>query len=146
MLPTDTEGSARNAARMFRDPRIRQFYDGNRLLGIAYMKDVLPNCIGDALVVLPADHPFRMRLEEAAASPDKDFVLWDAFLAYPPETEWRDSVPRPSSWSKQMAYWRPGEGGEPTGTFWRNDCKQLPIDSDWGIEVRTMLRSSKQEP
>lgn len=144
MLPTDTEESARNASRMFQDPRIRQFYDGDRLLGLAYMKDVLPDCIRDALMVLPANHEFRPRLEEAAASPDKEFALWDAFFAYPPDIEWRESVPRPSSWSKQMAFWGPAQVGEPTGTFWRNDCKQLPVDSDWAIEVRTMLRSMMQ--
>ena len=142
MLPTDTEESARNSARMFRDPRIRQFYDGDRRLGIAYVKDVFPDCIRDALTVLPADHELRPRLEEVAASPDQEFALWDAVFAYPPDSEWRESVPRPSSWSKQMAFWGPGEDGGPTGTFWRNDCAQLPVKSDWAVEVWTMLKGT----
>ena len=145
MLPTDTEESARRAARMFRDPRIRQYYDRDRQLGIAYMKDVFPDCIRDALTVLPADHEFRPRLEEAVASPDQGFPLWDAVLAYPPDAEWRDHVPRPAMWSKQMAYWGCRKDGELTGTFWRNDCKQLPIDSDWAIEVRTMLGNAQRD-
>ena len=144
MLPTDTEESARDAARMFRDPRIHQFYDGERQLRIAYMKDVFPDCIRDALTVLPADHEFRPRLQEAAASPEKEFALWDAFLAYPPDAEWGESVPKPAFWSKQMAFWGSGHDGEPTGTFWRNDCKKLPVESDWAIEIRTMLGNAKQ--
>ena len=145
MLPTDTEESARNSARMFRDPRIRQFYDGDRRLGIAYVKDVFPDCIRDALTVLPADHELRPRLEEVAASPDQEFALWDAVFAYPPDSEWRESVPKPSSWSKQVDFRRPEKVGKPTGTFWRDLCTQLPIESDWAIEVRTMLGNAKQE-
>jgi hypothetical protein len=48
-------------------------------------------------------------------------------------------VPAPAAWSKQVGFIGP-DAGKMTGTFFRNDCKQLPADSDWNDEVRNGMR------
>ena len=142
MLPTDTERAAKKAARMFDDARVRQFYDADMRLGLAYMREAFPNCIRDAIQALPEDDPFRERLKEALALPgNPEFALWDAVLGYPAGVLWKETIPAPAFWSKQFDYWDSATDGRPTGRFWRNDCKAPPSDSDWAAEVREILKA-----
>ena len=142
MWPTDSMRNARKAARRLDDARIRHYYDGQFRLGLAYMRDVFPDCIRDAISVLPERDPLRQKLEETLARPgNPELALWDAALGYRAGVRWDDRIPMPAYWSKQIGFWGPGKPGEPSGSFWRNDCKQLPTDSDWAVELRNLMNA-----
>ncbi|HKQ50279.1 MAG TPA: hypothetical protein VJZ71_19555 [Phycisphaerae bacterium] len=141
MVETDNAKAAREAARMFRDERVTQFYDPQRLLGLAFPRDVFPNCIHDALRATPPEHPFHADLQAWAESPPDQQVMWDAVLFYDRNGEWGERPPKPRRWSKQVAFFENAGPGEPTATFFHNDCKAPPVDSDWHIEVRNGLQA-----
>jgi hypothetical protein len=67
-------------------------------------------------------------------------VLWDAILFYDAQSEWRERVPAPAAWAKQVAFFGSGQPREPSGTFFRSDCKSPPVDSDWHVEVRSGMK------
>ena len=144
MWPTDSKRAANKAARRLNDPRIRHYYDGQRQLGLAFTREVFPDCVREAINALPEGDPLRLRLEEARDMPgNPQFALWDAAPAYPAGARWEEKIPMPAYWSKQVGFWGPGEPGEPSGTFWRNDCKKPPLDSDWAVELREILAHFK---
>ena len=74
MLPGDSESSAKESARIFRDHRVRQFYDPNQYAGRAIAERV----------------GWRGR------------VAWDIYLFYPPGAEWDKRPPTPSVWMHQL--------------------------------------------
>jgi len=138
MVPGDDEPAARTTGRMFAGLDVRQYYDGGRVVGSAFRRDVFPNCASDALSVMPEEHPLYAQLREWATPPRAEGPLWDAVLFYPPGVEWGDQTPVPRFWSKQVAYLGENAGGV-TGVFFRNDCKAAPVDSDWHREVREAM-------
>lgn len=144
MVETDNEKAAREASRMFRDDRVRQFYDPRRLVGLTYVRTVFANCIHDALDGVPADHPLREALKEWAARPADQQALWDAALFYRRGDSWGDRPPVPARWSKQVAFFADAEPGHPSATFFHNDCKSPPVNSDWHIEVCNAMQAIRR--
>ena len=75
MLPEDTEATARHSARLFDDPRLRQFYDVERRVGRAIARSL--------------------------GFPDE--VAWDIYLFYQKGQIWADSPPMRYAWVHQMS-------------------------------------------
>jgi len=142
MVSGDDERAARSTGRMYAAHPVHQYYDGQRSVGLSYRREVFTNCLNDALSVMPQDHPLYAELNEWASTPRGNGPLWDAVLFYPPGIEWDDHMPRPAAWSKQVAFFE-GATGDVTGTFFRDDCKAPPVDSDWNVEVQRGLRAVK---
>jgi len=138
MVPGDGERAARRRARELRDPRVRHFYDPDKLVGLAFAEDVFGDCIGQALTALPNNHRLREHLEQWQGEPAARRVVWDAFFVYPQDFHWSDRVPKPARWAKQVEFFPGGGPGEPTGTFWADDCATTPYASDWHAEVRAL--------
>jgi len=140
MVPGDSREAARRTGAMFPANRVTQYYDGERLAGAAYTRDVFANCLTDALQATPKDHPLHEQLEAWSQAGRSVGPLWDAVLFYPPGVQWRDQAPNPRHWSKQVMFFGDAAGTR-TGTFFRNDCKQPPEDSDWFREVRNAMHA-----
>src|SRR5262245_18544922 len=140
MVPGDDNKSARATGKMFPGGRVHQYYDADRIVGLAYRHDVFPTCLQEALAIMPKDHPLYAQLSEWAATPQGTGPLWDAVLFFPAGVEWKDQVPAPAAWSKQVGFMGP-DAGAVTGMFFHNDCKQLPTDSDWHDEVRNGMKA-----
>jgi hypothetical protein len=137
MVETDSQAEAVKASAMFEDSRVAQFYDPHRVVGIDYVKGAFANCLRDALSVLPKEDELRSMVEHWNELAPEHRALWDVVLFYPPGVEWKTSAPAPKRWAKQVMYF---EGGEKTtGTFFRDDCKKLPIDSDWHVLLRETM-------
>jgi len=140
MVENDSEAAAREAAKMFKDSRVRQFYDPRRAIGLAYVRGPFKDCLDQALDALPPDHSLRPHLESAVTEPiSKRRALWDALLAYGSRVRWNEEPPMPARWTKQMGFQGPGSTDQPNAIFWRDDCRQLPVESDWHDEVRRLL-------
>lgn len=142
MVPGDDERAARSSGRMYGSHPVHQYYDGGRTIGLAYRREAFTNCLTDALSVMPKDNPLYAELSEWATTSRGDGPLWDAVLFYPQGVEWADRMLQPVAWSKQVAFFE-GSTNDVTGTFFRDDCKSPPVDSDWHEEVRRGLRSVK---
>jgi hypothetical protein len=68
------------AAKLIPDTRVRQFWDGDRLLGSAYR-----------------------RLQFGAETLDLGRDAWDIYFLYGPDAHWTDSgPPRPDWWEHQL--------------------------------------------
>ncbi len=134
MLGSDNEQTARQAARMFTDPRVTQFYDENRLSGIAYSRDMFFPHRADAIAAIPEGHFLKERLADMRDVPPEQMPLWDATLYYPQGTIWGTTVPLTDRWSKQLLF--VGRGNGQQSTFWVDSLKQPPVETDWYDEVR----------
>jgi hypothetical protein len=139
MVPGDDAAAARQTASMFAGLGVHQYYDERKIVGLSYHRDVFPNCLQEALRGTPRDHPIYEQLKEWAKSP-KEGPVWDAVLFYPSGIEWKDRVPTPKRWSKQIDFMGAGTG-DVTGVFYRNDCGQPPTDSDWHRELRQAMNA-----
>ena len=77
MLPSDNEAAARESSKIFNDPRVRQFWDPNKLSGTAYSRDAYPNMRRDlATVTLTGELKDELgwlikRLKKTAAGPSE---------------------------------------------------------------------------
>ncbi len=142
MVPGDSERTAKRWARRMRDPRVRHFYDPEKVVGRAFAAETFHDCIPQALRVLPADHLLREHLERWDSLPPEDRVLWDAFLSYSKDAAWADGIPKPSRWAKQVAFFPQESPSEATGTFFADDCMKPPQDSDWHELVRGIVRQA----
>lgn len=140
MVPGDDEEAARSTGEMYAGHAVHQYYDAERDVGRAYHRDVFPDCAQAALSVTPDDHPLREALTEWSAATPGERPLWDAVLFYPPGAEWGTRAPRPAAWSKQVGFFG-GNPGDVTGLFFRNDCKQPPVESDWHREISQAMES-----
>lgn len=138
MVPGDSEEAARKTAAMFTDARVRQYYDANRMTGLACTREAFPSCLKDALANMPHDHPMRKMLVEWLETGSGDGPMWDAVLFYPKGVEWTERMPAPVTWSKQVGFFG-ADAGDVTGTFFRNDCRKPPVDSDWHVQVRQAM-------
>jgi hypothetical protein len=137
MVETDSEAAAVKASAMFTDRRVTQFYDPERVVGLDYSKGVFANCLRDVLSVLPKEDELRTMVEQWNELAPEHRALWDAVLFFPPGVEWTGAAPAPTRWAKQVMYF---ESGDPiTGTFFKDDCKKRPIDSDWHVLLRETM-------
>lgn len=134
MLGSDNEQTARQAAQMFTDTRVTQFYDANRLSGIAYSRDMFFPHRADAIAAIPDGHFLKELLADMRDVPPEQMPLWDATLFYPKGTTWSTTVPLTDRWSKQLLF-AGGGSGQPS-TFWVDSLKQPPVETDWYDEVR----------
>lgn len=121
------------------DARFEHFYDGGRLLGLAYMEHVFPDCVADALDALPADHFLRPVLEARVQENSDPHPLWVAALLYPSTATWNEPPPRPARWSKQVGF-IPGDEQTPAaGIFFRDTCRAVPVDSSWDAQIADLI-------
>jgi hypothetical protein len=162
MVEGDSESEVKEAARQFDGAQVHQYFDKETSVGLAYYRDVFPNCVNELLAVTPKEHPMYASLEEWNDSKEPRPV-WDAVFYYPAGVRWAEKVPAPQRWSKQVGFFggAPAEAEVPaadgaatepqtriTGLFFRNDCAHPPAESDWYLEVREaarhLLRQEKQ--
>ena len=141
MLEGDDQATAQKASRMFGDPRIRQFYDPQRVSGLTFAHDVFPTCLRELLGATPRDHPLYAMFEEWAADNSRPQPVWDAVFFFDAHTHWGERAPMPAHWSKQVAFHGAAAPGEPSAFFIRDDCRSPPVDSDWYKEVRNGLHA-----
>lgn len=138
MVDTDSEDAAKHAATLFAaDARVRQFYDPERRLGLALRAELFSHCLEDSLSVLPDDHPLRPHVQAWSEGPPQ--ALWDAALFYSAGATWNELAPAPVGWAKQVGFIGERGPGEKTGLFFRNDCKSLPVETDWLDEIHLGL-------
>lgn len=140
MLDGDDAARARRAARMFDDPRVRQFYDPQRVTSLTFAREVFPTCLLELLQTVPKNDPIYDPLREHATDPTPQ-PLWDAVLFFRPGAQWEARAPTPARWTKQFAFYGSNAPGKPTARFVRDDCKSPPVDSDWFLEVRRGFRA-----
>ena len=140
MVPGDNEKAARSSGAMYAGHEVLQYYDTERLVGLAYQRDVFADCLRGAVAATPPDHPLFETLRGWASSNAQERPLWDAVLFYPRGVEWKQRVPEPMRWSKQVGFMGGGVG-HMTGIFFRNDCNQSPVDSDWNDELQVAMKA-----
>jgi hypothetical protein len=128
MLQADNATTAREAARAFSDPRVRQYHDPGRIVGTAFARAAFPGYLTQAASTLPEGDPLRLHLETRPA----DSPLWDVYLFYDPGADWKTDPPRPSRWIKQVMFDR-----EEGSLIWENDFTRAPrmVDLVKAIEV-----------
>ncbi len=144
MVPGDSEHVARSTGAMYASHDVHQYYDAERVVGLAYHHEVFGDCVREAVAATPRDHPLHETLREWASSNRQDRPLWDAVLFYPPGVEWMQHVPEPMRWSKQVGFMGKN-AGRITGMFFRNDCRQPPVDSDWNDELRAAMKAMRAD-
>ena len=151
MVPGDSLAAAIRASKIFRDSRVHQFYDENRLCGLAYAEQVFPHAYDEVDHSLPPDHWLRQTLGGIRERPREQRAFWDVVFFYPPPpssegghsgvSEWSDRPPTPTRWLKQAAFFgprslfRPG----PTGLFWMDSFASPPFESDWFDTIREAM-------
>lgn len=138
MVCGDDERTARRIGASF-PPHVHQYYDSERASGLAFTNDAFSGCLDRAIQATPRDHPLHNDLVDWAASRESG-PLWDVVLCFGRGTTWTDRAPPPLFWSKQVAFFG-NAAGVSSGTFFRNDCGQPPVDSDWFHEVRLAVQS-----
>lgn len=128
MLPSDNAGAAAQASRLFDDPRVRQFYDGQRHVGWAYTRGPFAGAFRRAHAALPPDHPLR-----DSSRADREGPAWDAYFFHKPGATWSDSPPMPDHWLKQVGY-------NPAGpsVLFKNSVDAPPVEADLKKELREM--------
>lgn len=134
MLAGDDKDAADAIGATITDRRVRQYWDPNRLCGIAYAKRAFPNWLGEMVSSLPKDDGLRDYLKPRIGAPAEKAPMWDVAFLYAAGARWTDSPPRPDRWAKQVMFYGKQKDG-PTGRFWRNDFAEPPFDSDWYDEL-----------
>ncbi len=141
MLPSDDKDAADKIGATISDPRVRQYWDPNRLCGITYAKHVFPNGLREMVSSLPADDGLRDYLKPRLDAPPEKAPMWDVAFFYAAGARWADKPPKPDRWAKQVMFYGQQKDG-PTGRFWRNDFTKPPFDSDWHAELARWTGSS----
>lgn len=134
MLPGDDKHAADEIGAAITDPRVRQYWDPNRLCGIAYAKHVFPNSPHEMVSSLPQDDNLRDYLKPRLGAPPEKTPMWDIAFLYEAGARWADIPPKPDHWAKQVMFYGKQKDG-PTGRFWRDDFAKPPFDSDWHGEL-----------
>jgi hypothetical protein len=142
MIQSDNEVAARNSSTMYTDPRLRQYYDPDRMTGIAFSKEVKPEQFNQLLASMAADHPLKQRMTEWFSMPPENRPAWDIVYLFPPGVRWTESLPTPSFWTKQMGFFGDQPGDAPSGVFFRHDSREPPVQSDWFVEVREAMKEA----
>jgi peroxiredoxin len=76
MLPGDKHAAALRSAHLFNDPRVKQFYDPNRIVGMAFAEQLLNENAGPA---------------------------WDIYMVFDKGASWNDAAPIPVDWCHQLS-------------------------------------------
>ena len=141
MLPSDNEESAGKISKMFDDPRVKQYWDGERLLGTGYSADVFPTYLVDMEeglgAALPADHWWREQERDWKNVKPEQAPLWDVAFTYDKGTTWGETPPAPRGMVKQVFFYGEQPDGA-TGMFF-TDFKKPPADGDWIKEVASAM-------
>jgi hypothetical protein len=152
MLPTDNAAAARSSAAQFEDPRVMQFWDPERLTGIAWSAQFQVAFVPALLDSLPPEEEMRPHLEQWVADPATR-PAWDVAYFYPARAKWVDQVPKPQGWTKQVGFWGPDDPadsvevtGGATGVFWTDRRPGQPIESDWMEEFALGMTRSFSAP
>ena len=160
MLPTDNAAAACSSATMFRDPRVKQFWDPDRLSGLTWSAEFQAAEAKALLDSMPPDHGMREFVEMWIDNPSI-YPVWDVAYFFAPEIRWGDHVPTPSSWTKQVGFWGGSDDDTPnaeadstatsntepampdmtTGDFWTSRRSWDTIESDWYREIRLGMDS-----
>jgi hypothetical protein len=139
MIPTDSEAAARKSGGMYQDRRLRQYYDPQRLVGIAFSRDLKLDQFQELLDSLSDEDPLEQRIREWFSMPPEERPVWDAMYFFPAGVRWTEALPEPATWTKQLGFFGDQPGDEPSGLFFRHDSKQPPSESDWFVEVRQAI-------
>jgi len=147
MLGSDNEAAARETARIFDDPRVHQFWDADRLSGIAYSTEVFPQRLQQIAHAMPADHFMKERFKGLADRSPEAVPMWDFALFYPAGVRWTDTPPASDAFIRQLAIYKTPDGM--SATILTDDFTKAPVQSDWYDEVRremTTLLASAPAP
>jgi len=100
MVMTDFERTVSGATKLLPDERVIHYWDGDKKLGESY-KPVL----------------------------ELDQTVWDVYLLYPPESEWKEQPPKPSFWMHQLGV---EAGQDLNGETLAGEVKKLlqPVQSE----------------
>ena len=85
MFPGDDEAGAIEAYDIMSMHRVFQFWDPERLSGIAYSREVYPTSRKDIVESLPEDHFLRDRMKDRAKTQTGRSPMWDFAAFYPAE-------------------------------------------------------------
>jgi hypothetical protein len=140
MLPSDNEAAARQASEMFTDSRVVQYWDPNRVSGVAYSREVFPGAWRELLDHLPDDSPIRPHIERSAKTDPARRPMWDFAAFYPAGARWNDAPPTPESFIRQLARFR-HEDGSTRAMLVTDSFAKPPVESDWFDEVRIKTAS-----
>ena len=139
MLGSDNEAAARASATIFDDPRVHQFWDGDRLSGITYSTEVYPQRMRQIAEAMPDDHFMKGHFDKIVDTSPERIPMWDFALFYPAGVEWTDTPPVSSAFIRQLAIFKTPEGT--TATILTDDFTQPPIESDWFDEVQREMQT-----
>lgn len=93
MILTDFERTVPDATKLLPDERVIHYWDGEKKLGEAY-KPVL----------------------------ELDQTVWDVYLLYPPNAEWKEQPPKPVFWMHQLGV---EQGQKLNGAILAQEVKNL---------------------
>ena len=144
MLAPDNEDAARRTWSTYNDPRVHQYWDLQRRSGHAYTTTVFPTWISDLAASIPDDHSMASYCQSLTARKSEDAPMWDFAAFYPPGVRWEKTPPRAFGWTKQISYYGSQPNGT-SGTFFRDDFKTAPVESDWYAEVRELMKRLTEE-
>jgi hypothetical protein len=141
MLESDDRPAAESARTMFeRDARVVQFWDPERLAGTRWSVEYQVAHGRAALDSLPPEDEIRARIEAWVQAP-AGLVMWDVAYFYRRGMRWRDRVPAPIAWTKQVGFWgtvpdsiSASIPNESTGEFWCHRRPHAVVESDWFSE------------
>ena len=143
MLGSDDQPSAEESSNIFNDPRVTQYWDGQRLSGNAYSTQVYPDRFRQVSQVIPEDHFLAAMFKQMADRSPEQIPMWDFALFYPAGVTWKDVPPKAQGFIRQLAY-SPMQNGSGS-TLLVDDFSKPPIQSDWFDEVRREMRSLMSE-
>jgi len=127
MLEGDDEASAREAAQMFDDPRVVQYWDPERFVGYLYRFDVFAEGAAQMAASLWPSHPFYESMQKRADT-DHDRPEWDLYMWFEPGLEWEKDAVAPSRFIRQFAHWQ--EGGATLSLMWIDSMESAPATSN----------------
>lgn len=144
MLPNDDKDAARETSAMFPDDRrVHQFWDPDRRSGVGYSRDTFPTSRKDMASAVPPGDPLYEPLKARAEVPPEDAPHWDVVFLYRPGIRWTDKLPKPSAFTKQIAFF--GKQNDRTsGIFFADDYTKPPRKSDWFVELANAMRKLTQ--
>lgn len=125
MLEDDDLAAARDAAGMFDDPRVTQFWDPERYMGYLYRFDVFPGAWTKMAASLPLSHPFHDSVGERAAA-NAERPEWDIYMYFRKGQRWERDAVEPARFIRQYAHWR-DDNGVTLSLMWIDDYAKRPV-------------------
>lgn len=139
MFPGDSEAGAIEAYDIMSMHRVFQFWDPERLSGLAYSRATYASYICQIAESLPDDHRMKKRMMDRRDWAAERSPLWDYAAFYPPGVEWGETPPVPAGMVKQLFYSGPKEAGFPS-TLFVDDFSTPPVQSDWYDTVEQQMK------